>query len=172
LKRIASRRHNNAKAESEAGFTLTELVAGLLVASMLIVGLADITRRYALTTVRVKDATADIRTARAVKGLMNELERIDPDSLTLSADRLTARAGSAEITVRLTPGQNGARRLEWSSPLISRTILLPAAARFALTPSGTITLLSAPGEPPLAIVTPVRTISFNCRFDTATRECR
>lgn len=158
--------------DGEAGFTLTEMVAGLLVASMLIVGLADITRRYALTTMRVRDAGSEVRTAQIVGGLFSELKRIDPDSLELSSNRIEATLGSRPITARLEPPSNGARLLQWSSPAINRTVRLPQTARFELTPLGAILLVADPAEPPLAIVTPVRTAPFDCQFDTVTRACR
>ena len=172
MKRIASLRRKARKTDNEAGFTLTELVAGLLVASMLIVGLADITRRYALTTLRAKDTMSEIRTARVVNGLMSELDRIDPSSLDLTPDGLTARVGSAEITARLSSKPDGSRELQWSSPGATRVLRLPREARFELTGFGAIVLVATPGEPPLGIAMPYRTVPFDCQFDTVSRTCR
>jgi hypothetical protein len=172
LKPIASRKPKRHRSADEAGFTLTELVAGLLVASALVMGLAEITRRYVSTTVRVKDIAADMRTVRLLDGLMAELERVDPDTLELTSDRVTARLGSEEITATLTLAQNGARALQWSSPSITRTLPLPATARFQQTPDGAIVLFGLPEEPPLAVSYPMRTTPFDCQFDTVIRDCR
>jgi hypothetical protein len=172
LKPIASRQLKRDRPSNEAGFTLTELVAGLLVASALVIGLAEITRRYVSTTVRVKDIAADIRAIRLLDSLMAELERVDPGTLELTADRVSARVGSKEITATLGLPQNGARALQWSSPSTTRTLSLPAAARFQRTPDGAIALLGLPEEPPLAVSYPMRTTPFDCQFDTVIRDCR
>ncbi len=171
MKPTASHR-SNAKAGSEAGFTLTELVAGLLVASMLIVGLAEITRRYALTTVRAKEIASDIRTTRALKTFMLEFERIDPGSLELAPDRITASIGSDQVTATLALPQGKVRTLNLSGRQVIRDFTLPASSRFELTASGAISLLGDAGEPPLAIIAPARTAPSDCQFDAVIRDCR
>ncbi len=171
MKRSASHRPNEATS-NEAGFTLTEVVAALLVASMLIVGLADVTRRYALSSVRVKDAIADMRTNRLVASLMGELERADPDSLEVTPTRLFARIGSHEVRAELTTRADRQRWLEWTSPVITRSLRMPSAATFEMLPSGAVLLTAAKGEPPLAVVLPRRQTPFDCRFDTVSRDCR
>jgi hypothetical protein len=139
---------------------------------MLIVGLAEITRRYTQTTVRLKEAAAEMRTERLLAGLMREFERADPGTLQVSPHRIAAEIGSREIHAELTPVPGGTLQLEWSSPAISRTLPMPRGAHFELTASGAIALEAAPDEPPLATATPLRTIPFDCEFDTVTRACR
>jgi hypothetical protein len=172
LKRTVSRPASSGKADADAGFTLTELVAGLLVASMLIVGIADITRRYALTTARVKEAAAEVRTALLVQSLLADLERADPDSIEISADHLSAAVGQEKIEAKLVRTGKATEHLEWTSPRISRSIRLPAGARLETNDTGAIILRAGPDAPPLAMVLPRRSIPFNCKFDTLVRKCR
>ncbi|MCF8508644.1 MAG: prepilin-type N-terminal cleavage/methylation domain-containing protein, partial [Hyphomonadaceae bacterium] len=57
----------------DAGFTMVELIAGLMVATLLIAGIVDIVRRYARTTGEVREAASDIRSARLLDAMMTEL---------------------------------------------------------------------------------------------------
>ena len=67
-------------ADRDAGFTLVELIAGLLVASLLIAGIVDIVRQYATTTHRVRTIALDLRSRALADGLMAQLVRADPES--------------------------------------------------------------------------------------------
>jgi prepilin-type N-terminal cleavage/methylation domain-containing protein len=171
LKRIASRRRRKPEVDPEAGFTLTELIVGLLIASMLIVGLVELTRRFAQTSGDVRETVADTRANRSIDGLFALLARADPGELVVGPDRVEARLGSLEINVRLQASSNGVV-LDWQSPDLQRSIALPAGARFEQLPSGLI-LLRAPSSPaPIGMIRPERELPFDCQFGTVTLECR
>lgn len=172
MKRIASPRPKRTMSPNDAGFTLTELVAGLLVASMLVAGLVDLTRRYALTSVRVKDAILDTRTSRLAQALMNQVERADPQTLVVTQAHLSAEIGEAHIEATLSDETRDHDLLTWTSPAINRTLRVPEGARFARTPAGAVVLQGAAGQPPLATITLDRQLPIDCQFDTITRECR
>lgn len=171
MKRIASRRRHRPKVDPEAGFTLTELIVGLLVASMLIVGLVELTRRFAQTSGDVRETVADTRTNRSIDGLFAMLARVDPENLVVGADRVDARIGSLEVTIRLQTHPEGVT-LDWQSPDLQRSIALPAGARFEQQPSGLILLRTPASSAPIAMATPRRELPFDCQFDTVTLECR
>lgn len=172
MKPTASRPRRTPANQAEAGFTLTELTVGLLVTSMLIVGLAEVTRRHTQTAVRTKQAAMDIRAIDFVSGLMGQFERVDPGSIEVTPARIAARLGSAEIRAELIANANGTRQFEWSSPTLQRSIPVPEGARFEETAFGAVVLLDPRLDLPLAIVTPRRTAPFDCRFDAVVRDCR
>lgn len=155
----------------DAGFTLTELIAGLLVASLLIAGIVDIVRRYARTTSEVREAAADIRSARLLDAMMDELVRLDPGSLRVSPQDISGAIGGAPVTARLVR-EAKATRLDWSSPATTRSISLAEGARFSQDVSGAIMLTAGNDPIPLALVIPRRTLPFDCQFDTVSRVCR
>jgi prepilin-type N-terminal cleavage/methylation domain-containing protein len=163
---------NSAPPGDDAGFTLTELVAALFVAALLIAGLAEITHRYAQGAVRAKAAISEAQTSRTAQALMSRFERIDAGSLEMSSSRLRARRGDAVVEARIYQGPDGRQRLDFSFPEVRRQIAVGPRAHFEQTASGAILLLTAPDAPPLAVVVPMRDTPFNCAFDPISRECR
>jgi len=155
----------------DAGFTLTELIAGLLVASLLLAGIVDIIRRYASTTVEVKQAATDIRDQRLLDAMMDELVRLDPGSLRLTPQEIEGAIGGAPLRARLTR-EPDAMRLEWSSPALQRSLVLPKGATFSQLPSGAIAIMAPQTSTPLGLAQPRRTLPFDCQFDTVSRTCR
>ncbi|MEY2758107.1 MAG: hypothetical protein RIR33_1885 [Pseudomonadota bacterium] len=155
----------------DAGFTLTELIAGLLVASLLLAGIVDIIRRYASTTVEVKAAATDIRDQRLLDAMMDELVRLDPGSLRLTPLQIDGAIGGAPVSARLTR-EPDAMRLQWSSPNLQRSLVLPRGATFSQLPSGAIAVIAPETPTPLGLARPRRTLPFDCQFDTVSRTCR
>ena len=171
MKRIASPRRKKPTAHPEAGFTLTELIVGLLVASMLIVGLVELTRRYADTSGDIRSTVADARASRVLSGLFAMLERADPGTLVVTPDRVEARVGGKDVRIQLEASSRGAS-LSWRSPDFQRSIDLPSGARFERR-SDALVVLRIPGaEIPIAMATPRRNLPYDCLFDTVTLECR
>lgn len=168
---IASQRQSPRSETSEAGFSLTELIAGLLVASLLVIGLIDITSRYARTASDIRSTVLDLRTDHLLHAMFSELERADPGSITLSSLELKAQVGGEEIVGRIETAPGG-RVLHWSSARQKRVFDLPQNAHFAETEDGIIQLTVSDQEPPVASVVPRRTIPFDCQFDTLSRKCR
>ena len=171
MKRIASRRRRKAAQNSEAGFTLTELVVGLLVGSLLIVGLVELTHRYGQTTSDVRVTVADARAGRSIESVLTLLERADPGSLAVTSDRIEAKIGADQVSARLEPSPSGLT-LEWNSPDLNRSIDVPPEARFEQRPGGMILLVVPSSQAPIAMATPRRELPFDCQFDTVTLECR
>ena len=166
LLRPKPNRHNN-----EAGFTITELVAGLLLSAMLLAGLIDITRRYAQSAERVKAVALDMRTSRMLDAAFRELSRTDAGTLRVTPTTLDAKLGSESITatIKHTPDAKGL--LNWSSPTIDRSFALPESARFKMQ-QGLVILEEGDSGSILAIAGLKRTVAFDCQFDTVVRECR
>ena len=156
---------------NDAGFTMVELIAGLMVANLLIAGIVDIVRRYARTTGEVREAASDIRSARLLDAMMTELARIDPGSLRLTAQSIDASIGGVAVTARLV-GEASATRFNWTSAATQRSISLAPGAKFEQLASGAIALTASGAPVPLAIAIPRRTLPFDCQFDTVSRVCR
>lgn len=156
---------------AEAGFTLTEMVAALLVASMLMVGLGELTRRYATTMTRVRAIEIDRRSSGLLRDTLAELERADPDSVSVAPDRVSATIGGRDVDGRIDRGFGRGAVLHWSSARQVRDLQLPSDARFVLK-AGRVSLLSGDDTVPLASVRPLRDAPFDCQFDTISRECR
>lgn len=171
MKRIASRRRRKPEVDPEAGFTLTEMIVGLLVASMLIVGLVELTRRFAQTSGDVRETVANTRTNRSIDGLFALLARADPEDLVVGPDRIEARIGSQEVKVRLQAHSEG-MTLDWQSPDLRRSLALPPGASFEQRPGGLILLRTPASSTPIAMARPRRELPFDCQFDTVTLECR
>lgn len=171
MKRIVSPCHKRRTAHPEAGFTLTELIVGLLVASILVIGLVELTRRYADTSGDIRSTVADARASRIVGGLFEALERADPGTLVVTPDRVEARIGGKDVRMQLEASSHGAS-LSWHSPDIQRSIDIPSGARFERR-SDALVVLRVPGaEIPIAMATLRRDLPYDCQFDTVTLECR
>lgn len=157
---------------NEAGFTLTELVAALLVASLLIAGLVDLTHRYATGSVRARTAIEAARASQVVQDLMSRFGRIDPESLEVTPTRAAGSIGGQPVEARLVGDGTGRRRLEWRSFELRRSVEIDPAARFDLGTTGVLRLLGPKGAPPLAVVAPKRNLKSDCEFDPLVRKCR
>jgi hypothetical protein len=156
---------------AEAGSTLTEVLVALIVAASLIAGLVEVSSRFASTSAHVRAGMANARAVRTAELLMQMVERSDPGSLEVRANRLTAHVGDAPITATLHQNSNETD-LEWSSASTARSARLGTHAHFERTPTGSVRLLNGPNEPPLAMATPMRDTPYDCRFDTISRVCR
>lgn len=155
----------------DAGFTLTELIAGLLVASLLMAGMVDIIRRYARTTEHVRTTTNELRATILADALFSEIERIDPGTLSVASFDLRAKLGGQAVSGQIV-SSGTTTNLRWSSPVATRSISVPRGAHFVRLQSGAVAIVSEEGEPPIAIAIPRRTLPFDCQFDTVSRECR
>jgi hypothetical protein len=148
---------------------MVELIAGLLIAALLVGGLVDIIRRYARTTDSVRTTAETMRDSQMAGALLAEIIRIDPETLSVTPRDVRGQIGDSELVGQLVR-RDDRTELRWSSPLAERTIDLPKRVRFERQPSGAIVL--ADGEHVIALALPRRTIPFNCQFDTVSRECR
>jgi prepilin-type N-terminal cleavage/methylation domain-containing protein len=157
--------------DRDDGFTLTELLAGLLVASLLIAGVVDIIRQYAATTQRIRVVSAELRSRVLVDGLLAQLSRADPGSVVLTETDLQATIGAEPVAARLLRANDGTT-FAWSGPGLIRTIALPPGMRFTNPRPGLIVLGSGQETPPLASVEARRTQVYDCQFDTVSLTCR
>ena len=171
MPRIASPLRKRSRIPRDAGFTITELIAGLLVASLLMAGMVDIIRRYARTTEHVRGTTNELRTTILTDALFKEIERADPETLSLSRLQIRAKLGGEPIDGQIADSGK-ATTLRWSSPMGSRSIALPLGAHFVSLSSGAVAIVGEEDKPPVAIAIPRRTLPFDCQFDTVSRECR
>ncbi len=174
MKPFASRPHPacNESPSSEAGFTLTELLAGLLVASLLIVGISQLTWRYARSSTSIRSEASSIQDHRMIATLFEDVALVDPGSLKVSSTDLTATLQGAPLTGQLRRISPTDRVLEWTSPTLQRSIAMPPDAVFEITPEGIVLLRTKSGELPLAVAIPKRSVPADCQFDTVIRECR
>lgn len=164
--------HKPSAPSPEAGFTLTELLAGLLVASMLIVGISQLTWRYAASSNRIRSEAGSIQDGRMISTLFADVDLADPDSLKVNASELSATVHGKPLTGRIKRISADKLVLEWSSPRLERTVDAPIGSAFEATPEGLVVLRSHPDQPPLAVAIPKRSIPADCQFDTVIRECR
>lgn len=171
MPRIVSPLPERSQISRDAGFTLTELIAGLLVASLLMAGMVDIIRRYARTTEHVRSTTNELRAAILADAFFSEIERVDPGTLSVAPLEIRAKLGGEPLNGQIVPSGTTAA-LRWSSPVASRSISLPRGAHFVRLPSGAVAVVGEKDAPPIAIAIPRRTLPFDCQFDTVSRECR
>ena len=171
MPRIVTPQPEPSRVARDAGFTLTELIAGLLVASLLMAGMVDIIRRYARTTDHVRSTTNELRATILADAFFSEIERIDPGTLSVEALDLRAKLGGEPVSGQIV-SSGTTTALRWSSPIASRSITLPRGAHFVRLPSGAVAIVSEEDAPPIAIAIPRRTLPFDCQFDTVSRECR
>lgn len=155
---------------SEAGFGLTELIAGLLVASLLIVGLIDVTRRVARVTHDMKTSADRTSDERILSMIFRAIERADPDSIKVEQQRIVATVGNDEIVGNLIVTREGVF-LDWKSPQLSRRFSLSGDSRFQGPVSGMVMLTVQGSSVPIAFATLRRTVPFDCMFDTIARDC-
>jgi len=168
-------------ARDDAGFTLTEMAASLLVAAMLVSGLGEITRQFARTIVRTNADLQLTRASRIAGANFLALERAEPGAVSVTDMNVeTATGAGLTAPFQMTVGVDGARTLTWgrtpSQPLgardARRSITLPATARFEQNDAGVIRLWLSPDMPPLLVVDPRREAAFDCRYDVVARRCR
>lgn len=161
---------NRSTITPEAGFTLTELAAGLLIASLVIAGIAGLTRRYADTMVDVRTAGLSLRSDRMVNGLLHQFERVDAGSIRVRSDAAEGRRGATLVSATLDMDGEGAR-LVWKSGAYVRHVDLGEPARFRLIGDRLLALETTSGEP-LATVLLALTLPADCSYDTLTGACR
>lgn len=171
MPRTASLHSKRTQPTRDAGFSLTELIAGLLVASLLMAGLVEIIRRYARTTDTVRTTAAELRSTQVASGLLEDIERLDPGSLSVSRDRIEGMIGNNPLNAEIVASATQTL-LQWSSPRGERSVALPSGAHFQRLPSGAVALVTNDSSPPIALAYPRRTIPYDCQFDTVARECR
>lgn len=156
----------------QAGFTITEMIAGLLLAAVLLTGLIDITRRYAHSTGRVKEVAAKLRSDRLLHAALREAERADTGTLVATASSLSAKVGSNDFEAVLRRGGDGSHVLAIVSGASKQTFPVPRSTRFEKTPSGLVVLRSGENGAVLAVIDQKRTAPYDCQFDTVIGECR
>lgn len=157
---------------SEAGFTLTELVAGLLVASMLLTGIVELTRRYATTSVRMQTASEEIADIRVLDAMMRSVERVDPGTLDISGVYLSGKIGGSDLRIEIRHIQSEKSQITWSGPGVERTLEVGGKLEFRSDKPGSVLLVTEGSQPPLVSVRAMRDAPFDCRFDTVSRTCR
>lgn len=162
----------------DAAFTLTEMAASLVVAAMLVSGLAEITRQYARAFVDVRVELAATRSARIVQAELELIERADPDTLEVGTDRLAAALGGSELRIALRADRTAAwleRAVDDGDGGVGVPVRrdLPAAVyRFERAPDGAVRLWGRAGLPPLGVARPRREAPYDCRYDAVARRCR
>jgi hypothetical protein len=152
------------------------MAASLVVAAMLIGGLGEVTRQFASTMVRVRDALEETRDSRLVAASAEPLERARRGGLVVSASTIEAAIGVEAVRFELSLSGAG-RRLSWGvgdagGPALRRTLTVGPDARFELGPDGAARLWVGADEPPLLVVLPRVTAPQDCAFDVVLRDCR
>ena len=147
------------------------LAALRLLRNVLLAGLIEMTRRYAQSAERVKSVATEMRSARLLDAAFGELARADPGSLRVTASSLDASIGSEPISAMIQRASDGDVSLNWVSPSLKRSFVLPTSARFEML-QGLVVLKDSVRGSVLAIGGLRRTLPFDCQFDTVVRECR
>lgn len=167
---IASHPTEPSQRPKDAGFSLVELIAGLLVAALLVVGLGDIIRRYARTTETVRSSVAELRSEGLIGAVFQELERADPGSLSVSPVRLAAQIGNTSFSI-VVSSQADRSKVDLNTPRQNRQILLSEQVHFEKRSSGLVLLL-AEDNSVIATARLRRDLPFDCRFELALGTCR
>lgn len=157
---------------SESGFTLTEMVAGLLVASLVVTGIVELTGRYATTSVRIREATKAIAGDRALAAIAPMLERADPRSVQLSSDRIEARIGARTVTLELAQSTVTGSTIRIGLAGQERMVELASSVWFQLSPGGEIQIMRDDQSAPIVALRPKRDVPYDCQYDVVSRSCR
>lgn len=156
----------------EAGFTLTECLAGLLVASLLLAGIAEMTRRYATTSTRIRIAAGDISDDRTMTAIVSRLDRAEPGSISVRPDRIEARIGDKKLALTSIPTRTGNSTIRFQLPDLNQSMEVSGQISFEHRDGGPIEILKDGEDAPLILIWPLRDAPYNCQFDAVTRSCR
>jgi len=92
-------------------------------------GMVDIIRRYARTTGTLRTTTNELRATILTDAFFKEIERADPETLSVSRLQIRAKLGGEAIDGQIA-ASGKSTTLRWSSPMGSRSIALAARSAF------------------------------------------
>ena len=157
---------------NQAGFTLTEMLVALAVASTLIVSVGQLLSLTARAYHRVTGSVEALREYRSLDRFLSLLEAADSDAGSLAPDELELRRGAGSVLrVTLQPEGAAALSLTHNGVSLERDLAQTEAAEWSL--GDHVTTLASTQDHQVLIAFPrTREIPFNCRYDSVAKRCR
>lgn len=158
--------------QSQAGFTLTEMLVSLAVASLLIVSVGQMFALSMRAYGRVSDTVERVRDYRALDRWLSVLEAADPERIeAVDGETLRlVRGVQSDLTMWFEEPGAVTVWLEHNGVTVRRDYPLSEAALMRIE-SGVLRL-SEGDERMIASAPMVREAPFNCRYDTVAKRCR
>jgi hypothetical protein len=163
--------------KSDRAFTLTEALAGLVLACMLMAGLFELTGIGARAAMRAAENLEHARAHRLLGEGFDRLQRCRREDVAVSDRRIDAEIGASirlVLGIAPQPGRSNVQ-FQLESPggtmTASRTLKLEGTLGFRHGPAGMELWAFDTGEV-IARTTCLREAAHDCRFDNVSRSCR
>ena len=158
--------------QNQEGFTLTEMLVALAVASTLIVSVGQLLSLTARAYHRVTGSVETLREYRSLDRFLSLLEAADSDAGSLAPDALELRRGDYSVLqVALQPEGAATLSLTHNGVSLERDLVQIVAADWSFN-DHVMTLASAQNNQLLIAFPRTREIPFNCRYDSVAKRCR
>ena len=158
--------------QSQAGFTLTEMLVALAVASTLIVSVGQLLSLTARAYHRVTGSVENLREYRSLDRFLSLLEAADRETGNHAPDGLELRRGDRSVLRVILQSEGvAALKLRHNGVDLERNLALAEAAEWGQG-DHVMTLASAEGDQVLIAFPRIREIAFNCRYDSVAKRCR
>ena len=156
----------------EAGFTLTEMLVALAVASTLIVSVGQLLSVTARAYHRVTQSVELLRDYRSLDRFMSLLEAADSDRVELEPSQIgLSRGAQSMLTITVVPDAGADLSLTHNGVVLERRYGSFPANEWAGS-SHAMTLISVGGGGGLVTLPLLREVPFDCRYDSVAKRCR
>ncbi len=156
----------------EAGFTLTEMLVALAVASTLIVSVGQLLSVTARAYHRVTQSVETLRDYRSLDRFVSLLEAADSDRVEYAPSQLDlSRGAQSMLTITVLPDSEARLSLTHNGIVLERRYEGFPASEWAVS-SQALTLSPLGGGRPLVTFPLLREAPFDCRYDSVAKRCR
>jgi prepilin-type N-terminal cleavage/methylation domain-containing protein len=156
----------------EAGFTLTEMLVALAVASSLIVSVGQLLSVTARAYHRVTQSVETLRAYRSLDRFASLLEAADFDRVEHTPSQLVLNRGAqSTLTVTVLPDAEVALALTHNGVALERRYAGILTSEWAGS-SQALTLTPLGGGRPFVTLPLLREAPFDCRYDSVAKRCR
>jgi prepilin-type N-terminal cleavage/methylation domain-containing protein len=156
----------------EAGFTLTEMLVALAVASTLIVSVGQLLSVTARAYHRVTQSVETLREYRSLDRFVSLLEAADFERVEHAPSQLDlSRGAQSTLTVTVSPDATTNLSLTHNGVALERRYDSFPANEWAGS-SHALTLTPLGGGRPLVTLPLLREAPFDCRYDSVAKRCR
>lgn len=156
----------------QAGFTLTEMLVALAVASTLIVSVGQLLSVTARAYHRVTQSVETLREYRSLDRFVSLLEAADFDRVEHAPNQLDlSRGAQSMLTITALPETGTSLALTHNGVALERRYAGTTVSEWARS-SQALTLTSLGGGRTLVTVPLLREVPFDCRYDSVAKRCR
>jgi prepilin-type N-terminal cleavage/methylation domain-containing protein len=156
----------------EAGFTLTEMLVALAVASTLIVSVGQLLSVTARAYHRVTQSVETLREYRSLDRFVSLLEAADFDRVEYAPSQLDlSRGAQSMLTIAVLPETGASLELTHNGVALERHYAGTTASEWAGS-SQALTLTPVGGGDALVTLPLLREVPFDCRYDSVAKRCR